>query len=644
MTDPTISSKQSQFLDVIDPEEAKRRLHAAIDLSPRGCEEVTIDEAFGRVLSADVRSEIDVPSFDRSNLDGFAVRAVDTYGAEEEIPVRLTLNQEVIATAVVPKLQVDEDTASTIATGGMLPRGADSIVMVEHTDLDGDAVLVRKSVTPGFGVTFAGTDVARGETILRRGQTLTSRETGVLAAIGRSKVRVFRRPIVAIISTGDEIIQPGDEMQPGMVFDSNARIIADAVHESGGFPKFAGIVRDDVDKLRVVICDAIENSDVVLLSGGTSKGAGDISYHVVSELTDPGIVAHGVALKPGKPICLAASQKKPVVILPGFPTSAIFTFHEFVAPIIRQLSGRAMRRRREVTAKLAVKVNSTVGRKEFLLVNLVPSEESSAGLVAYPMGKGSGSVTTFSNADGFIRIDQHQELVQENETVGVTLLGDELRPADLVVIGSHCTGLDYLLGKIHDLGFQTKFIAVGSTGGLQALRRGECDLAGIHLLDEATKTYNRPFLDQSDELISGYARMQGVVYRKGDDRFEGKSVEEVVQHVAGEADCVMVNRNLGSGTRFVIDQLLRGAKPNGYAVQARSHNAVVAAIAQTRADWGVAIEPVVDRSELGFTPIGNEQFDFALPRSRSSRPAVQAFKRLLQDVQVRDELRKMGFE
>ena len=243
-------------------------------------------------------------------------------------------------------------------------------LMVEHSDVEGQTVLVRRAVTPGFGVSFAGTDIAAGETVLRRGELLTSRETGVLAAIGVDRVSVWRKPVVGILSTGDEIIEPGEPMRPGQVYDSNARVLADAVRELGAEPRLLGIVSDDMAQLRERVGAALADCDVLLLSGGTSKGTGDLSYRVVSELLNPGIVAHGVALKPGKPICLAATGGKPVVILPGFPTSAIFTFHEFVAPVIRELGGQPRQTRATVKARLAVKVNSEIGRTEYLLVGL----------------------------------------------------------------------------------------------------------------------------------------------------------------------------------------------------------------------------------------------------------------------------------
>ena len=631
---------QEQFLDVIDRDEAQRRFQEAVSLDPLGTERVALDEAFGRVLARDVVTAVDVPSFDRSNYDGYALRAADTWGAREEDPRRLELSEEVLATGVVPEVEVTPGHATLIATGGMLPRGADAVVMVEHTESDADQLVVNRAVTPGFGISFAGSDVTAGETVLRRGEILSSRETGVLAAIGAEEVTVWRKPTVAIISTGDEIIPPGQPMRPGLVYDSNARILADAVRELDGVPLVLGIVRDDLDELRGKLQDALRQADVILLSGGTSKGAGDLSYHAVSELSEPGIVAHGVALKPGKPICLAADRGKPVVILPGFPTSAIFTFHEFVAPVIQMLGGRRAATRSSKTARLAVKVNSEIGRTEYLLVGLVgPADD----LAAYPMGKGSGSVTTFSRADGFVTIGRHEEIIEAGTVVDVQLIGPGHRMADLVVIGSHCVGLDFLLGRMQEQGFSTKFMAVGSTGGLEAAKRGQCDLAGMHLMDPETGRYNQPYLTPSLKLVTGYGRLQGVVFRPGDERFEGRRAAEVVARVKNDADCRMVNRNAGSGTRILIDRLLDGDQPAGYAVQSKSHNAVAAAVAQGRADWGLAIEWVARLNNLGFLPLENEQYDFVIPVDRIECPAVVAFRRLLDDPEIRCELKRMGF-
>jgi putative molybdopterin biosynthesis protein len=640
--------QQEQFLQVLDRDEAERRFHAVLDLRPLPAETVPLDAALGRVLAEDVVAPVDVPSFDRSNVDGFALRAEDTFGASEERPRLLRLTAEALPPGTLPGVTVTVGTATAIATGAVLPRGADAVVMVEHTDAEAGELLVRRPVTPGANLTFAGTDIGRGEVVLRRGELLTSRETGVLAALGLPGVRVVRRPRVAIVSTGNELIAPGAAMRPGLVYDSNATILADAVRELGGEPVSLGIVPDDRAALAAVLRQGLAQ-DVVLLSGGTSKGEGDLSYRVVAELGPPGIVAHGVALKPGKPLCLAAARRPeskvtvPVVILPGFPTSAIFTFHEFVEPVLRCLGGRRSVPAAVVQARIPMRVNSERGRTEYLLVGLVQSPPPALP-TAYPMGKGSGSVTTFSRADGFVVIPRQQEYLEAGAAVDVFLLSKILEPADLVVIGSHCVGLDHLLGRLQDRGVRSKFLAVGSTGGLDAARRGECDLAGIHLLDPATGIYNQPFAGDDLVLVPGYRRLQGIVFRPGDGRFEDQTSAEAVARALADPGCVLVNRNRGSGTRVLIDQLLREARPTGYAVEARSHNAVAAAVAQGSADWGVAIATVARAYGLGFLPLQEEHYDFVSPRGRVDRPAVRAFRELLREPETRLALTDMGFQ
>jgi putative molybdopterin biosynthesis protein len=643
---------QKQFLEVISRDEATQRFRQHLDTTPKIRESVSLAESLGRVLAVDVVSEIDVPAFDRSNVDGFAVQAADTAGAMEETPAELLLNSEVLSPGAAPTLEVQSGTATPIATGGMLPRGADAVVMIEHTEFgslnagpggeegDGDARLrVFHSAASGQAVTFAGTDIARGETVLRFGQVITSREIGVLAAVGLTSVEVWKKPRVAIVSTGNEIVPPGEPLPTGSVYDSNAAILSAAVTELGCEPVALGTVRDDVDRLREIIRSAAD-CDAIVLSGGTSKGAGDLSYKVVSEFTDPGIVAHGVALKPGKPICLAVNAGRPVVVLPGFPTSAVFTFHEFVAPVLREMAGLAPENRQTVQATLPIRMNSERGRTEYSLVSLVRSE---TGLSAWPMGKGSGSVTTFSLADGFITIDQNTEILDEGSTVPVTLLGRELAPADLVVIGSHCVGLDFLLGEMRRRGFTSRVLHVGSMGGVSAAKRGECDIAGVHLMNPATDEYNRHLLTETLDLITGYRRRQGVVFRQGDDRFEGRSASDAVSAAIVETGCTMINRNPGSGTRVLIDRLLGNVRPAGYNVQTKSHNAVATAVVQGRADWGVAIDTVASSYGLGFLPIQDEHYDFIIPKSRLNRVPVLEFRKLLGEPAVQASLAKMGF-
>ncbi len=638
--------QQKQFLDVIDCELAKARFEAELSLAPLAEEVIDLNQALGRVLSRDVLARVNVPSFDRSNLDGFAVKASDTIGAEEYSPVSMQLTDELIAAGVQPEQEITVGFASQISTGGMLPRGADAIVMVEHTNFHENKLIISKPVSPGTGIAFAGTDVSSGELILSQGDQLTSRETGILAAIGEAKVHVWRRPKVAIISTGNEIIAPGEKMTPGFVYDSNARIIADAVKELGGDPIELGIASDNIDDLREKIKAALIEADMILLSGGTSKGQGDLSYQVAYELTDPGVIVHGVALKPGKPICLAATQGKPVVVLPGFPTSAIFTFHEFIAPVIRQLSGLAPASQSVCTAEIAVKVNSEIGRTEFLLVRLLENahlsdETQPPELIAYPIGKGSGSVTTFSQADGFVRIDRHVEMVDARSKVKVQLISRDTKPADLVIIGSHCSGLDLIISQLKRKGIQVRLLSVGSSAGLIAVKRGQCDIASMHLFDPATEKYNLSYLSDGLSLIKGYRRQQGIIFNKNDPRFQGTDVKQVIIQIKKDPTCMMINRNQGSGTRVLIDQLLNGDQPNGYLIQTSNHRAVMAAVQQGRADWGVTIEAVVDDENIGFLPVKEEHYDFMIADEKLQKQAVQTFIQLLKNEELLASLKKI---
>lgn len=618
-----------QFLDVVTAQQA-RELLAKVVSKPLGVERVPLAEAHGRILAEDVVARVDVPGFDRANVDGFAVRAADTYGASEAAPARISVTRESLAPGDVPIVEVQAGQGTTIATGAVLPRGADAVVMVEDTE-DGAGsreVQVRRALTPGTGVSFAGSDMARGETVLRCGIRLTARETGTLAAIGMPKVEVYGRPRVAVFSTGNEIVAPGRRIQPGQVFDSNLRILCDTLRELGCDPIEQGVVSDDPIELTHCIEHALK-MDALLFSGGTSKGQGDYGVSALREVKGVEILCHGVAVKPGKPLCLAVFDGKPIAVLPGFPTSCVFTFHEFVAPVLRTLAGAPPAVTAVVAARLPMRINSERGRTEFALVSLLDSDD---GLIAYPLGKGSGSVTTFSQADGFIAIDRQVEFVDAGETVQVTRLGDPLRTADLVFIGSHCVGLDVLISCLRDEGVVARAVSVGSQGGFLAAERGECDVAGVHLCD-ASGVYNTPFAKPGVSVVRGYRRTQGIVSRHG----ESRSRSDLLR-------ARMVNRNRGSGTRVLIDELLGDARPPGHAFEVRSHNAVVAAVRQGRADWGVAIRSVVDEDFVHFEPLGDECFDFAIPDVRRDRPAVRRFLELLVRPDVQARLRECGFE
>jgi putative molybdopterin biosynthesis protein len=283
---------------------------------------------------------------------------------------------------------------------------------------------------------------------------------------------------------------------------------------------------------------------------------------------------------------------------------------------------------------------SDIGRTEFVMVALTRGEQ---GLNAFPLGKGSGSISSFAQADGFVTIDALADGLPEGARTPVTLFDPDLKIPDLVIMGSHCVGLEALLDFLLSCGVSVRSIAIGSQGGLSALKRGECDIAPVHLLDPRTDTYNKPFLSDDLILVEGWRRMQGIVYRSGDPRFDGRSPPDAIAAALADPCCLMVNRNAGAGTRLLIDRLIGGARPGGYWNQPKSHNAAAAAVAQGRADWGVAIGPVAQACGLGFLPLREEHYDFAIARGKLETRPVREFIAALQNENVLRSLRDMGF-
>ncbi|MBI3407739.1 MAG: hypothetical protein HY040_05210 [Planctomycetes bacterium] len=350
----------------MDRDAPGRQFRAALDLRPLTPEEEDVWQAWGRVLAEDVVAPVDVPCFDRSLVDGFAVRAEDTDDAVEDRPRSFTLTGETPALGVAPAKTVDPGFAGRVIRGSMIPPGANAVVAAAEAMVDGNLVSIRRPVTRGTNITAAGAEIARGQRPLNRGDLLGSRETGILAALGIARVQVYPKPRAAILSTGNELIPPGREWSPGMVYDGSATALCDAVRELGGEPVYYGIVPDDEIALQRALWQALA-CDVILLSCGASKGEGDPASRAAANLGRPGVIVQGTTQDPAKPFCLAAvdvpprgqpisfplsrarqdecavprGRRVPVVLLAGFPTSAMASFHEFAAPVIRTLAGRS---------------------------------------------------------------------------------------------------------------------------------------------------------------------------------------------------------------------------------------------------------------------------------------------------------------
>lgn len=635
------------FHELLTVEEALSKIFSAVDVRPLGVEVVGLSEAYGRVLAEDIHSPIDVPPFDRSIVDGFAVRAEDLFGVDELNPGELRIVGFVEpGDSILPRVSPGE--AVEISTGAPVPPGANSIVMIEYTRRVGDRVQVFRSVVPGENIAYAGSDIMMGELILRRCTKLGVRELGVLAATGLKHVRVYRRPRVAVISTGNELEEPGSPLPPGRIYDVNSYTISAALLELGAEPVALGVVGDDEVKMEEVIGRAEREYDMVVVSGGTSAGLGDLVYRVFPKLGPPGIIVHGLKVKPGKPTVIAISRSgKLLVGLPGFPSSAMMIFNLIVKPVIARM---LCLQYPEVTvkARLAVRVEGARGRRGLYPVSLV---DVGGGVVAYPLPAESGAIKVIAMADGFIEVPESLEYIGEGEEVTVKLFSHHYRPADLYIIGSHDMGLDRLTPL---LGLNVKIINVGSLEGLKSVIRGEADIAGIHLVDEETGEYNIPYLKRYNVrnavLIRGYMREQGLIVAKGNPN-NVRGFEDVV-----DRGLTIVNRNRGSGTRVLLDMKLgeiaraRGltfeelvSKVKGYYYEARTHTAVAAAISQGKADVGVGIKVAAELYNLDFISLGWEYYDFLIPKAKLGKEQVKAFIRVLKSPEARRELEKLGY-
>ena len=408
------------FKKLISLDEAKKRIEETFSPKPLGVEEISLLKAVGRVLAVDVVSPLDVPPFSRSTVDGYAVRAEDTFGAEEDNPVVLKLVGRV-EVGEMSSLSLGKGSAVEIVTGAPMPANADAAVMVENTTQKGGEIFVYKAVAKSENVMKWGSDIQKDETVLFHGTVLSSREVGVLAALGFTQVKVFKQPKVAVVSTGAEVVEPGKPLSPGKIYDVNMYTLVAAVLESGGAPVGFGIVEDeDVELLRSTLKRAISEVDIVITSGGVSVGPKDVVPKIVGELGKPGLVVHGVAVKPGKPVAVAVANGKPVFALPGHPTSSLLMFHLLVRPILFKMAGRKEKPFATVKAVVTEKLFSAQGRRTFITVTLSRDERSRWLASPVPTGQ-SGAITTLAKADGYVELKETQQFVEAGEELTVYL-------------------------------------------------------------------------------------------------------------------------------------------------------------------------------------------------------------------------------
>ncbi len=407
------------FRKLLSFDEAQNLIWKTIQPKPLGVEEIPLLDSPGRVLAEDITSKLDIPPFSRSTVDGYAVKAADTFGADENQPVNLKVSG-FVAIGELPEVKVGKGEAAEIVTGAPIPEGADAVVMVEDTEREDDELRVYGSVTHNENVMRRGADIKEGEKVMKSGSLLGSREIGVLAALGNAKVKVFSIPSVAVLSTGGEVTEPGKTLPPGKIYDINAYSLCTAVKESGAKPIYSGVVPDEKEPLRNALEHALASANMVLTSGGVSVGPKDIIPATVDSLGSPGVFISGIAVKPGKPATVALIGDKPVFSFPGHPSSALLIFHLFAKPIIQVTAGRQPSQMASVKAVAERRMFSAKGRRTFIMVKLVLDE--SKGLVAEPVESGaSGAITTLAKADGFVEIAENQQFIDSGKEVRVQL-------------------------------------------------------------------------------------------------------------------------------------------------------------------------------------------------------------------------------
>ena len=627
-------SARDIYLQDIPLEEALERFWAALErvgaLKPLAGESIAIDdEALGRVTAAAVFARTSVPHYHAAAMDGIAVRAEDTLGASETSPLQLHMGTQ----------------ATWVDTGDALPPETNAVIMAEQVQDVGDGRLeILASVAPWQHVRPMGEDLVATELVLPENHALSAVDLGAIVAAGHTCVSVRRRPRVAILPTGSELIEPGAPMPPGAIVDFNSVVLAGQVREWGGEPTRLPITADDRSLLRNRVVSALEEHDVVVVNAGSSAGSEDYTAGIVRELGE--LLVHGVAIRPGHPLILGVSNKKALIGIPGYPVSAILTSELFLKPLLYRLQGLPSPTRPTVRATITRKLLSPMGEDEFVRVKLGQVGER---LMAAPLSRGAGVIMSMVRADGLARIPRFSEGVLAGAEVEVDLLRrmDDIRKT-VVAIGSHDLALDLISNVLarRTPGASLASANVGSLGGLLALARGEAHLAGSHLLDEQTGEYNVSYIKQylagrSIVLVHLAGRVQGLIVPPGNP----KGLSTLAD--LARPDVLFVNRQRGSGTRVLLDYQLKllSVQPGqipGYDREEYTHLAVAADVTSGAADVGLGILAAARALDLEFLPLFNEQYQLVIPREHYEAALMLPVLEIIRGSEFRAEVDALG--
>ncbi len=597
---------------------------------PLAGERIPVGDALGRITSEAVIAKISSPFYHSAAMDGYAVRFIDTFGAAETRPKRLTVPSQAIA----------------IDTGDPMPEGFDAVIMVEEVETISESEIeILKPATPWQHVRLVGEDIVATELIISENHVVRPVDMAAMIASGHTTVMVRRRPVVSIIPTGTELVEPGTDLKRGDIIDFNSTMLAAMATEYGAHAVQKNIIKDSIALLRQAILDAIVDSDVVVINAGSSAGREDFTANVIAELGE--VIVHGVSIKPGKPVILGLIKGRPVIGIPGYPVSAALTFTLFVKPLVYAFLGLKAPGPDTITAKLSRQAASSLGQEEFIRVKLGSVSDN---LIATPVTRGAGALMSLVRADGVIRVPAQSEGIAAGHSVTVELLR-AVREIEntLVCIGSHDNALDVLgnyLRKKHPE-YSLSSAHVGSMGGLLALKRGEAHLAGTHLLDEETGEYNISYIkkllpDTKIVLVNLVYRTQGFIVAKGNPK-NIRGFDDLKRK-----DVVFVNRQAGAGTRLLTDLHLKklwidpGAV-NGYYHEEFTHMAVAAAVLSGAADTGLAVLSAAQALDLDFVPVAQERYDLAILLDFYDTPMMQALLGIIRDdKEFRERIVSMG--
>ncbi len=600
-----------------------------------GDREISVSEALGRVTSEPVYAGLSSPSFHAAAMDGVAVKAEETYGANERAPKRLRIGEN----------------AHWINTGRPLPPGTDAVIMVEKLhETEPGTVEIHAPAYPWRDVRKVGEDVVATELLFPRNHRIRPFDLGALLGTGVLDLRVKRRPRVAVIPTGNELISgesaglAGAALE-GRVVESNSTILAGMVTQHGGLPVVFPIVEDRFEALLDAVRRAVESDcHMVIVNAGSSSGSEDYTAHVLEKLGE--ILVHGVAMMPGKPTVLAEVAGKPVIGNPGYPVSAVMSFDCFAAPLLRIMQGLPEGRKPSAKVRLSRPVPSKLGIEEFLRVHL---GRVGNRLVATPLPRGAGSITTLTRAEGIIRVPELSEGLSPGDEVEAELLVDERAlERTLVMIGSHDMSIDVLsdLMKCDPGGYRLSSANAGSMGGLLALRDGTAHAAGSHLLDEATGEYNRSYVarvlgDRKAALFHLVKREQGLILPKGNPKgIQG--LKDLVRE-----DVTFINRQAGSGTRILLDfrlgqESIDSDGIRGYDREEYTHMAVAVDVKSGVSDVGLGIYAAARALDLDFIPVVEEQYDLVIPSAFVEDPRVRVMLKAAASSEFRERVKAMG--